>query len=53
MKFLNEESQAIQCDIKAVETSNAKGSARQEDESSPYPACSLDLTATTFVFLGP
>jgi hypothetical protein len=40
-------------DIKEVKTTNSKGSAKQEDESSTRPAYSLDLAPTDFHLLGP
>ena len=40
-------------DIKEVKTTNSKGSAKQEEESSTRPAYSLDLAPSDFHLLGP
>ena len=39
--------------IKEVKTTKSKGSAKQEDESSPRPPYSPDLTTSDFYLYGP
>jgi hypothetical protein len=44
---------AICADIKEVKTTNLKGSAKEEDESSPYPPDRPDLTPSDFHLFDP
>jgi hypothetical protein len=58
VEFLNDERchnqfRAICADIKEVNSTNLKGSAKQEDESSLYPSCIPDLAPSDFHLSGP